>query len=339
MAVVVPAHNESAHIAATVTALRASAEGCEVRIIVIADNCIDTTAEAARRSGAEVFERFDTTKRGKPFALRFALQILEQQPPEALAVVDADTLVEPTFVPAVLGRIGRGARAVQVHYAAGPAGSDLGRLRRLAFHLVHWSRPLGAVRLGLGCGLKGNGMAFDWETARVALGGDGLAEDAAATLALAARGIRVEFEPGTAVQGLMAQTYEAASTQDERWEAGRASLVREAIAVGMHELGRGRAATAAAAFEAGSLPLSVLGGLGLAAVALAAAGPGSVALGILALGSLGTYFAAGQVAARADRADLRALATAPGFLWHKARVYARVFARRTPTQWTRTARD
>ena len=55
--VLIPAHNEQEGIAATVASCRATDYDPRlVRILVIADNCTDDTAEFARRAGAEVVE-------------------------------------------------------------------------------------------------------------------------------------------------------------------------------------------------------------------------------------------------------------------------------------------
>ena len=72
-AVVIPAHNEEADIAAAVGSVQRSAYPQRMRrTIVVADNCTDRTAEVARRAGAEVWERIDSIRRGKGHALAWA---------------------------------------------------------------------------------------------------------------------------------------------------------------------------------------------------------------------------------------------------------------------------
>src|SRR4029077_10387036 len=71
--VVVPAHDEALAIEGVVANLRKldwPADG--FRVLVVADNCTDTTAALARAAGAEVLERNDPTRRGKGYALAFA---------------------------------------------------------------------------------------------------------------------------------------------------------------------------------------------------------------------------------------------------------------------------
>ena len=69
-AIVVPAHDEEGVIAETVSGLLAAAPNALV--LVVADNCTDGTAAAARKGGAEVLLRDEPGRRGKGFALAAA---------------------------------------------------------------------------------------------------------------------------------------------------------------------------------------------------------------------------------------------------------------------------
>ncbi len=243
-AVIVPAHNEEAMLGRCLDSLEAAPFAVRPEVIVVADNCTDGTAFVARRKGATVLVRDDPERRGKGYALDFALAHLAEREltPQAVLFVDADTTVSPEFFEAIAMRIEAGASAVQVYYAPDTgSGEGLARLRRLQFALLHWARPLGATRLRLGVGLKGNGMAMTWDVAREGIGAEGLAEDAAMTLALARRGIAVAFEPRATVTGHVAARYDAARTQDERWERGRFGLVLPALGDGGGRAGAGTA--------------------------------------------------------------------------------------------------
>ena len=67
IAILMPAHNEEAGIKDTIANLLPQLSAGD-RIVVIADNCADDTATAARAAGAEVLERFDHVRRGKGVA-------------------------------------------------------------------------------------------------------------------------------------------------------------------------------------------------------------------------------------------------------------------------------
>ena len=120
LAVLIPAHNEAAVIASTVRDLRDQI-GPHDRLLVVADNCVDETAELARAAGAEAAERFDASRRGKGFALAYGVQVLAAagDPPDIVVMVDADCRLLP------------------------------GTVRRLANAVVAWGAPVQASFLVL----------------------------------------------------------------------------------------------------------------------------------------------------------------------------------------------
>lgn len=341
LAVIVPAHDEERLVGNTIHSLLATPHHPRPEIVVVADNCTDSTAAIARNAGVTVLERRDTTRRGKSYALDHAIAHLRARsdPPDAVVVVDADTEVSPAFFAAIAAALDTGEEAVQVHYAAAPGDTPLARLRALALALVHWTRPLGAARLGLGTTLKGNGMAFRWPLVADGFAGSGIVEDAAMTLALAERGVAVAFAPGATVRGYMAASYASARVQDERWEGGRSRLALPALAAAGRAAVRGDRRVAGGALELATLPLSavVLLAGGSAAAAIVGLAPRRLAL--LACAAVTAGVVLGLAAARARPGDLVALVHAPRFVLHKASVYAKIVAGRTSTAWQRTSRD
>src|SRR6266545_891547 len=57
-AVLVPAHDEEEGVGRTIESIKRDLRDGD-RVVVIADNCSDSTAHIARNCGAEVVERFD----------------------------------------------------------------------------------------------------------------------------------------------------------------------------------------------------------------------------------------------------------------------------------------
>lgn len=341
-AVIVPAHNEEAGIAASLESLLRAPFTPQPRVIVVADNCDDATASVARRFGVEVVERHDDVRRGKGYALDFGLRHLRDsglEPPGVVVFVDADTEVDENFFRALSHHFVHSRRPAQAYYRAAPGESNLGTLRDVAFRLLHWSRPLGAARIGLPTTVKGNGMAICWADVSNGLGVQSITEDAEMSLAFAARGLHFAFVPFAVVSGRMAQTYHEARTQDERWEAGRFSLQRRAAGIGLKRLIKGDLRGSAVAFEISSLPLSLLALTSTALVVTSLGlGLGSPALAIAAAASLGTYLALGGVAARLGLKEMLAFVSVPRFVLHKAGIYLRIAARRGPGEWKRTTR-
>ncbi|MBR0278004.1 MAG: glycosyltransferase, partial [Clostridia bacterium] len=99
-ALIVAAHNERRVIENMVDSLkRLDYPKDKYSIFVVADNCADNTAELARNAGAEVFERFDDTKRGKGFALEWMFDKIYQMERkyDSVIIFDADNIVDKDF--------------------------------------------------------------------------------------------------------------------------------------------------------------------------------------------------------------------------------------------------
>jgi GT2 family glycosyltransferase len=226
---VVPAHNESAGIAATVASLRDVDYPRELfEVVVVADNCQDDTAEQARAAGATVLERNDTEKRGKGYALDHAFSATPAGV-DAVVVIDADTLVSRNILRAFAARRELGAQAIQADYAVrNPDAAWRTRLVAIAFGAFHIVRSRARERLRLSCGLRGNGMCFATELLqKVPHRAYSVVEDVEYGLRLGEAGHRVHYTDEAHVYGEMVTTSAAANTQRRRWEEGRKLLVRQ----------------------------------------------------------------------------------------------------------------
>lgn len=102
--VLIPAHNEEVSLPSTIASLRAQSHSPD-RIIVVADNCTDSTVDIARYAGVEVYESVDNTKK-KAGALN---QVLKRVLPtlganDIVMVMDADTQLDDGFLDAAVNR-------------------------------------------------------------------------------------------------------------------------------------------------------------------------------------------------------------------------------------------
>ena len=96
--VLVPAHNEAATLPTTLTALGQQTRPPD-RVIVVADNCTDRTADIAREMGYEAFATVDNThKKGGALNQMLARVLPMAGPDDAILVMDADTSLGPDFV-------------------------------------------------------------------------------------------------------------------------------------------------------------------------------------------------------------------------------------------------
>src|SRR5271165_3852987 len=181
IAVLIPAHNEETEIQQTLASVIPQLTPGD-RVMVIADNCTDQTAERARVSGAEVVERFDTERRGKGYALDFGIKALNSSPsprtsgggrgegllPDVVIFIDADCRVEAYALDELAATAVESNRPAQAVYLfqtpARPSPTDC--LSAFAVCVKNWVRPLGLHRVGLPCLLMGSGMAFPWAVLR-----------------------------------------------------------------------------------------------------------------------------------------------------------------------------
>jgi len=228
--IVVPAHNEAAAIEGVVANLRRidwPADG--FRVLVVADNCTDSTAALARAAGAEVLERQDTQRRGKGYALDFAFRASQAHGwAYAVVVVDADTEVSANLLEALAARIEHGAKVVQAHY--GVLNSQVSwrtRLMAIALASFHRVRSRARERLQLSCGIRGNGWSITHGLLhQVPYRAFSLTEDIEYGIDLGLAGYRVHYADEAHVAAMMVPDELAARTQRQRWEDGRLQLIR-----------------------------------------------------------------------------------------------------------------
>lgn len=348
LAVLVPAHDEQDVIVATVRTIRAELRPGD-RVLVVADNCSDTTAELAARAGAEVVERHDPARRGKGFALDFGVRHLAADAPDVVVIVDADSLPASGCLARIATLAASQGRPVQALYLLDlPTHTASLKLRisALAWRVRNWVRPLGMHQLGLPCQLMGTGMAFPWPLlADAKLASSEIVEDLALGLDLARRGCAPLFCPEALVRSPFPIHTDGQTTQRARWETGHLNtILRRApglIATSLPRLDlRLFALTldlmipplallflSTLLLTICSLIIAVVGGPMLALwLALAAAAASTCAV-LLAWSSVGR-----------DILTLRELAGAPLYAVSKLGLYAGVLAGRK-LEWVRSRRD
>ena len=105
LTVLIPAHDEEAIIGSTLRSLQQQSTHPD-RVVVIADNCTDRTAEIAREHGAEVRETVGNTQK-KAGALNQVLADLlpTTDDSDVVMVMDADSALSPDFLETALARL------------------------------------------------------------------------------------------------------------------------------------------------------------------------------------------------------------------------------------------
>jgi cellulose synthase/poly-beta-1,6-N-acetylglucosamine synthase-like glycosyltransferase len=230
--IVVPAHNEEDGIAATVQSCLALDYPRDLfRVVVIADNCTDATAQVARREGADVVERHDESNRSKGYAIEYLIDRLQESGAfagvDALIVIDADSIAYPGLLKGFADLLESGYDWVQCYYTvSNPEASWRTRLMTYAFCLFNGVSPLGQYSLGLSAGFRGNGMCLSTAgLRRIPWRSRGLVEDMEFSWAVRIQGEKIAFLKDQQVKGVMlGQGGPAAASQRRRWEFGRSDL-------------------------------------------------------------------------------------------------------------------
>jgi cellulose synthase/poly-beta-1,6-N-acetylglucosamine synthase-like glycosyltransferase len=224
--VLVPAHNEEEMLSNTIINIRNQLRRDDW-LLVVADNCSDSTAVVAEHSGADVVVRDDPLRTGKGFALDHGIRHFAENPPRTVIVVDADCQLGDLAVDRLTCVCEATNRPVQALYLMTPDDSaERPRVREFAWRVKNWIRPLGLSSAGLPCQLMGTGMAFPWEViAKAHLSTGALVEDLKLGLELAADGHPPIFCPAAVVTSEFPMSQEGARSQQLRWEQGHLSLM------------------------------------------------------------------------------------------------------------------
>jgi cellulose synthase/poly-beta-1,6-N-acetylglucosamine synthase-like glycosyltransferase len=344
--VVVPAHNEATGIADTISSLKqVSWPDTHFRVVVIADNCTDDTASIARSVGATVLERQDSNLRGKGYALAYAFAWSRSQGiADAVVVVDADSVVSANLLESFAARIESGECALQAHYGVSNAmESWRTRLMAIALGAIHKVRSRARERLGLSCGIRGNGWAVTHELLnKVPYQSFSLTEDVEFGAQLGLAGFRVAYCDESHVDGVMVTSAKAASSQRQRWEGGRFALIRQMVpALLRAALKRRSLVCLDLAIDLLVLPLSYVVLNACAVLVLGALNPDGLRTPLLAVGlfdvaALAIYVCRGWMLSGIGIAGIWDLLRVPGFL-----VWKILIVRLAPKSgdWVRTQRE
>jgi cellulose synthase/poly-beta-1,6-N-acetylglucosamine synthase-like glycosyltransferase len=188
--VLIPAHNEEAVIGETLASVALELRPGD-RVLVVADNCRDRTAEIAHLAGAQVVERTDDVRHGKGYALDFGFRRLHGAADDVVVIVDADCRVGTGSLDALARAVAQSGRPAQAEYVmtCPPQPTPRDIVSQLAVTVKNRVRQRGLTALGGPAVLTGSGMAFPRSVlAAASLAGGDLVEDMKLSSELAAAG-------------------------------------------------------------------------------------------------------------------------------------------------------
>lgn len=229
---VIPAHNEETVIAAAVRSCLALDYPTELfRVIVVADNCDDRTAEVARFEGALVLVRCEPAIRGKGPALQWAFEQVLAMDVDALVVLDADCRIDPAALKLIDQAMAEGDRVIQANDAVdNPDESALSYALAVGnviendfFYDPKW-------RLGLAVLLRGTGMAFHREILeRYPWKARSITEDVEYSFRLINERVPIRFLRDARVGSAFPASGRQLDIQRARWGVGTVDVARQSL--------------------------------------------------------------------------------------------------------------
>ena len=222
---IIPAHNEAAVVANLVKSLKEQnyPKGL-LDIYVIADNCTDNTAEIAKNAGAIVYERFDSTKKTKGYAMQWFLKqkIEENADYDAFCVFDADNVAMPDFIKNMNKKLCQGEEVVQGYRdIKNPTDNWITAGYALFYWTMHRFYHLARYNVGLSPLLNGTGfmVKFDvikpngWQT-------ETLTEDIEFSLINMCQGRKLGWATDAVVFDEQPTGFKQSWSQRMRWSVG-----------------------------------------------------------------------------------------------------------------------
>jgi cellulose synthase/poly-beta-1,6-N-acetylglucosamine synthase-like glycosyltransferase len=230
MAIIIPAHNESSNLRATVEICQNLDYPKELYgIYIIADNCSDDTVEIARNMQVHVLERNDLSGIGKGFALQWAFDQLLKKDYDAFIVLDADCIIDKDALLYFNNYLLMGFQVLQANYRVkNPDDSLISYVLAIGNYIENnfFYRP--KFHTGLSVLLRGTGMVFTREILeKYPWQAHSLAEDTDYSLLLIRNGIKIKFLDKINVFTDMPVNLGQLQVQRIRWAAGNFQLWRQ----------------------------------------------------------------------------------------------------------------
>jgi cellulose synthase/poly-beta-1,6-N-acetylglucosamine synthase-like glycosyltransferase len=234
-AIAIPAHNESSVLSATLTQLLKQEYPRDLYDVhVVADHCSDNTAEVVRQHGGVVHERDSQPRGRKAYALQWLLErLLDMQPAyDAVAIFDADSMVDPQFLAIMASQLRAGRQVLQgQHLVSNPQDSVLAAIAAVDMRLNNRLRNQSRSNLGLSCRLMGDAMVFDAGILRDhGWPRESMTEDREYGYELLMRGSPAHYVPHARSYGQAASSWKQAEPQRLRWYQGVVGMQRRLAA-------------------------------------------------------------------------------------------------------------
>lgn len=236
-AILVAARNEEAVIGQLIDSIRRQDYPAElVDIYVVADNCDDRTAQAARNRGAICYERHDLAHRTKGFALQYLVEHIREdvgvETYEGYFIFDADNLLKRDFISKMNDAFDAGEKIVTSY--RNTKNFDDNWIS--ASYGVHWLRTVRTEHrprsvLHLATRIQGTGFLFSHELIRNGWNYTSLTEDRAFCADAVASGYKISYQNEAEFYDEQPTEFRAAWVQRVRWAKGHLQAFAETAPV------------------------------------------------------------------------------------------------------------
>lgn len=232
-AVLVAARNEEAVISQLIDSIHAQDYPSElVDIFVVADNCTDNTAKIAREHGAICYERFDTERRTKGFALQYLIQKIDSdygvKSYEGYFIFDADNLLKKDFITRMNESFDSGEKIITSY--RNTKNFDDNWIS--ASYGIHWMRTIRLEHrarslLHLATRVQGTGYLFAAELIEDGWKYTGFTEDRALCADAVVNGYKISFNDRAEFYDEQPTSVSIAMRQRIRWSKGHIQAIQE----------------------------------------------------------------------------------------------------------------
>lgn len=343
--ILIPAHNEATVIKETIMSVQAQMTSRD-KIIVIADNCTDDTANIVRRLGHDVLERNDD-RRGKGYALAYGIDSLRLDCPDIVVIIDADCTIADNCLALLKHKSMQEKNVVQGCYLmhAGPKASIGQKISQFAILVKNKVRMQGLNKVIGNVPLLGSGMAFPWAVIKdLPLASGEIVEDMFIGINMLLNKNYCLYEPNAYINSPLPVVEKAQTGQRQRWEHGHIDLIQRLSPVlFMQAIQQKRSDLFLALLDLCILPLSLLILLHVAilfvALTFLLSGTSSLAVYImitslllLGLTVITTWWFVGR-----DILTIRDFIKIPNYIISKLSIYTRFFVNKQ-TVWVKTKR-
>jgi cellulose synthase/poly-beta-1,6-N-acetylglucosamine synthase-like glycosyltransferase len=239
-ALIICAHNEMYVIGNTLEQMvKLNYPLTDLKIIVMCDNCSDDTVKISKSIAKKypdlmvVLERKDRVNKGKPFAVRYAIDWIESNYPEyeAISVADADNIYHKDFFQIMNMKLNNGSKIIQGYLGVkNPYDSFVSTGSTLSYYASSLVYFVSRQNLGMSSTIGGTGFVVSRDVLNE-IGWDmgSLTEDLEFSTKAILLGHRVEFAYDAVTYDEKPNTLEASFNQRKRWMQGHNGLAIEYV--------------------------------------------------------------------------------------------------------------